>query len=395
MVISSSGYPRVNVVPQTPAGPPMSLLDAAILPGPDEETLDGEPMRVTRSIADGMGGKLDIPLGYRWEGGFKWKPRQCGRVSGVNECGPVASFDYRPDAESGIRQHQPVVIQAHNPCVSMNANDYDFQRQSAIDGLIAGEPVAAEAELWDGPLARAAHVAGDASFDSNLWLTKHGVATDVTPTPGTGVTPQRGVGLLEQFLASEGYGSWGTIHLLPEILVHLPYDLRYNGRQLFSSRNTFIVPGSGYSGKGPAKGTTRTVTDGVTNTDTSLVSATAAFVAGDVGAVVTGAGIFAGSTITTVTNGTTVVLSHATTATATGVTVTIDAGVPTAPSAGNVWMYATGRITYRQGDITVVPDNVSEALARPTNALTITAQRSSAGTWDSCAVGAVLVTLPA
>lgn len=63
--------------------------------------------------------------------------------------------------------------------------------------------------------------------------------------------------------------------------------------------------------------------DGVTNTDTSLVSATATFVAGDVGKVVSGAGIVVGTTIASRTNGTTVVLSAATTATATGVTFSI------------------------------------------------------------------------
>ena|SRR6266513_983902 len=74
---------------------------------------------------------------------------------------------------------------------------------------------------------------------------------------------------------------------------------------------------------GSATGTTRTVTDGVTNTDTSLVSATAAFVAADVGSMVWGAGIAANTHIVSVTNATTVVLSAATTATATGVTVII------------------------------------------------------------------------
>lgn len=63
--------------------------------------------------------------------------------------------------------------------------------------------------------------------------------------------------------------------------------------------------------------------DGVTNTDTSLVSATANFVSGDVGKVVTGSGIPSGTTIASRTNATTVVLSAATTATATGVTFTI------------------------------------------------------------------------
>jgi hypothetical protein len=74
---------------------------------------------------------------------------------------------------------------------------------------------------------------------------------------------------------------------------------------------------------GSGSGTTRTVADGVTNTDTSLVSATAAFVAGDVGSQVWGIGIAANTHIVSVTNATTVVLSAATTATATSVTIII------------------------------------------------------------------------
>lgn len=79
-----------------------------------------------------------------------------------------------------------------------------------------------------------------------------------------------------------------------------------------------------------------TFNDGVTNTDTSLVSATAAFVAGDVGKVVKGAGIPAGTTIATRTNATTVVLSGATTATATSVSITIAGRTPTPVSTAEV-----------------------------------------------------------
>jgi len=72
---------------------------------------------------------------------------------------------------------------------------------------------------------------------------------------------------------------------------------------------------------------TRTVTDGVLNTDTSLVSASASFTSADVGRAVAGSGITVGTTIDSVTDPTTVVLSDATTATATGVTVLIGTNV--------------------------------------------------------------------
>jgi flagellar hook protein FlgE len=62
--------------------------------------------------------------------------------------------------------------------------------------------------------------------------------------------------------------------------------------------------------------------DGVTTTgSTTLTSATANFTAADVGKAISGAGIPAGTTIQSVTNGTTIVLSQAATATAAGVAV--------------------------------------------------------------------------
>jgi len=66
-------------------------------------------------------------------------------------------------------------------------------------------------------------------------------------------------------------------------------------------------------------------TDGVTNTDTSLVSATATFTAADAGSYISGSPtIFAeGTIIASVTNSTTVVLSAATLTTTTGVTFVI------------------------------------------------------------------------
>lgn len=85
--------------------------------------------------------------------------------------------------------------------------------------------------------------------------------------------------------------------------------------------------GANITGLIPQAGTvikhSRFVTDGATNTNTTVTSATAAFTSADVGSFVTGAGIPAGATIASVTNGTTVVPSSAATATATGVTLTI------------------------------------------------------------------------
>lgn len=75
-------------------------------------------------------------------------------------------------------------------------------------------------------------------------------------------------------------------------------------------------------GGGAPPGTT-VVDAATTNAAAGLTSATAAFTQADVGRTISGAGIPGGTTILTVTNGTTIVMSANATATATGVTVTI------------------------------------------------------------------------
>jgi len=85
---------------------------------------------------------------------------------------------------------------------------------------------------------------------------------------------------------------------------------------------TKIPSGTNAGAYGPAG--SRTVTDGATTSGSATItSATAAFTAGDVGGAVSGAGIPAGTTIASVTNATTAVMSANATATATGVSVTV------------------------------------------------------------------------
>lgn len=67
----------------------------------------------------------------------------------------------------------------------------------------------------------------------------------------------------------------------------------------------------------------RTVTDGVTNSTTTVTSATAAFDARDVGATISGSGIPGGAFITTINSATSVIISAEATLTAAGVTLTI------------------------------------------------------------------------
>lgn len=91
----------------------------------------------------------------------------------------------------------------------------------------------------------------------------------------------------------------------------------------------------------------RTVADAVTtNADATLTSATAAFVVGDVGKVITGAGIPVGTTILSRTNATTIELSGNATASATGVTIVIGPIqtiplIPIVPTQVSVFMDTT------------------------------------------------------
>lgn len=95
-------------------------------------------------------------------------------------------------------------------------------------------------------------------------------------------------------------------------LSNLPYNYNNN------------LPAGARAGIATAWGTTnRTVADGVLNSTTTVTSATAAFVAGDVAGSISGTGIPVGATIVSVTNATTVVISAAATATASGVSITV------------------------------------------------------------------------
>lgn len=102
------------------------------------------------------------------------------------------------------------------------------------------------------------------------------------------------------------------------------YKLTFADSCLFGQLVTAAAAGQVMPVDSSAGSAGRTFNDGVTtNGSTTLTSATATFVAADTGRSVTGAGIPAGTFISSVTNGTTVVLTQAATVTATAVSVTL------------------------------------------------------------------------
>src|SRR6266702_2945044 len=71
----------------------------------------------------------------------------------------------------------------------------------------------------------------------------------------------------------------------------------------------------------------RVVTDGVTNSTTTVTSATASFAAGDLGRPISGSGIPTGSVITAFSSSTSVTISAPATASASGLTLTLGCGI--------------------------------------------------------------------
>lgn len=134
-----------------------------------------------------------------------------------------------------------------------------------------------------------------------------------------------------------------------------------------------------YNGGGSwANVPTRTVNDGVLNGTTTVTSATAAFVVGDVGTSIVGPGIPVGATIVTRTSGTSVVISAAATLSATGVSLTLGGSgtyqyTPPSPGADDNRMlgleWVDGAITKREIYPQAIVINVNPYQLRATNEL--------------------------
>jgi hypothetical protein len=114
-------------------------------------------------------------------------------------------------------------------------------------------------------------------------------------------------------------------------------------------------------------------TDGVSNGTTTYTSATAAFVAGDVGLTITGTDIPAGTTIASRTNATTVELSQAATGSHTGNSFTIVNRLLPAGGTGTVTTFSAGNLATLVGSpATLFTTSVSNASTTPALSFTMT-----------------------
>ncbi len=315
----------------------------------------------------------------RWEHGFQYLP-ELG-VGDLEVWAPDGTASKATgDNTPGFAWYDPFTVVARDDRSLFGLRSFEDRAQRAVRGLRAHEAWECEHEFWTGEKVPTNwHLAASASSPTSsphrtidAWTAPSAPAGT---TLGTAVPLATSLAVLDQSIADADAGV-GMIHATP-YLVQLwsklfPFLRSQDGRILTVNFNV-IVPGYGYPGSGPDNG--RTVTDGATNSNTTVTSATAAFTSLDVGSGISGAGIPAGATIVSVTNGTTVVISAAATATATGVTITVSRA--RIAEASKQWAYATDMVYKLRGDVNTYPWDWRQAapLANTSNAAEIRAER--------------------
>lgn len=328
----------------------------------------------------------------RWEAGFTYLPELDASAMEIFVEGSSVSEANRLPATTNLKSTaaSPVVGAWYDPfetvahedrsAMGLRGGGFELRAQRVMRALLAHEAWQVEHEFWTGAKVptnyhlTASPLSPTTGNDRTIDAWADPVATPGT-TLGVAVGLTQGLASANQAIARSDAGV-GMIHATPfmvEMWASKMLLVREQGR-VYSINGNLIVPGYGYPGTGPDE--QRTVTDGVTNSDTSLTSATAVFTTRDIGASVTGAGIPAGTTIVTVTNGTTVVLSAATTATATGVTITLVGGLN---DAGRYqWVYVTDMVYKCKGPARTLPHDISELgpHLNVDNAMALRAERS-------------------
>ncbi|ONH55456.1 hypothetical protein CcI49_28445 [Frankia sp. CcI49] len=194
-----------------------------------------ERYRVYGRVAGGPWGHLATVTGLSWA---DTGSASAGAAPPTSDT--TGTYSY---TAPGVVEWTPYSISAYDRCTLMASSGRDFVGR-ATRLLEGATPKAVEREFWDGTRARTTGL-------GNRYLTKNGASTVVNPTPGTSVSFKRGLNLLEQALADSGFGAPGMIHCRPEALDDTAQLFRREGFRIYTSRNTLIVPGVGYSGRGP------------------------------------------------------------------------------------------------------------------------------------------------
>lgn len=171
-----------------------------------------------------------------WESGIEWEPLACSNAAtGASGLIEDPSCDNPPEkhfaSPVGHGTANPFYVYGDYKCGTFG-HSLEQSQGFATARLLAHEEAQVGARMWS-----AVYAPG---------------ATDVTPTPGTAVSPQTGLALLEDALAAS-YGSLGVIHGTRGSGVLLNgTHLSVKGNQLLTGVGTPFVAEAGYPGSGPA-----------------------------------------------------------------------------------------------------------------------------------------------
>jgi hypothetical protein len=159
---------------------------------------------------------------------------------------PVSNTTGGPGAYTNLAINTivPYLIVAEDSCSSFGFEERDFKGR-ALRLLKNAAPQAIEAEFWSGTLAQAKGYPNRYLTDSNL--------VDLTPGGGP-PSVARGQQILQDYIASQGFGGQGMIHCQPQTAPSL-LNARRLGPLLLDIFDNIIVPGVGYPGTAAGIGT--------------------------------------------------------------------------------------------------------------------------------------------
>ncbi len=176
----------------------------------------------------------------RWINGFSFRPDWCAPGGGTYWCAPD---DPTPPANVPATlpdtvQVRPVAVTVTGTCSSLDFGTADLDAR-VRRAMLAAESRLIEAEFWGGDLA-------DAAGFPNQWLTDGG-ATDLGEVPGFYALAE-----LQQW-AADAFDERAMIHARPRVVEFWwrNDELRREGNLLLDAFDNIVVPGGGYTGRGP------------------------------------------------------------------------------------------------------------------------------------------------
>lgn len=197
-------------------------------------------------------GPLDMPA-HADISGITYEEEHCGAgfLWPAAQCATVPDAKTFPAVCAGLAIGLPFVTAATWQVGPVGRDEAEFTRRTLVR-LHDNEQLLVERAFWGGQTAPTA--VPDVMATSGI------TPVDVTPTPGTAVSIELGVGLLEDYLGTYGYQ--GIIHARPSVAPFATERRLSIATAPGDTRNRYLDPlgnawsfGAGYSGNKPDDGT--------------------------------------------------------------------------------------------------------------------------------------------